>query len=57
MHQRDGWSRSVANSILRTVLRHGDLEDMPLRKEGRKFTHPWQPTRLHGWNSVCLSSA
>ena len=27
------------------------------RKEGRKFTHPWQPTRLNGWNSVCLSSA
>ena len=21
-------------------------------KEGRKFTHPWQPTRLNGWNSV-----
>ena len=27
------------------------------RKEGRKFTHPWQPTRRNGWNSVCLSSA
>ena len=25
------------------------------RKEGRKFTHPWQPTRLNGWNSVCAS--
>ena len=23
------------------------------RKEGRKITHPWQPTRLNGWNSVC----
>ena len=22
-------------------------------KEGRKITHPWQPTRLNGWNSVC----
>ena len=28
-----------------------------LRKEGRKFTHPWQPTRLNGWSCVCLSSA
>ena len=27
------------------------------RQEGRKFTHPWQPTRLNGWNSVYLSSA
>ena len=27
------------------------------RKEGRGFPHPWQPTRLNGWNSVCLSSA
>ena len=27
------------------------------RKEGRKCTHPWQPTRLNGWNRVCLSSA
>ena len=25
-------------------------------KEGRKFTQPWQPTRLNGWKSVCLSS-
>ena len=25
--------------------------------EGRKFTHPRQPTRLNEWNSVCLSSA
>ena len=24
------------------------------RQEGRKFTHPWQPTRLNGWNSVRL---
>ena len=26
-------------------------------KEGRKesLQHPWQPTRLNGWNSVCLS--
>ena len=23
------------------------------RKEGRKFAHPWQPTRLNGWNNVC----
>ena len=26
-------------------------------QEGRKFTHPWQPTRLNGWNKVCPSSA
>ena len=27
--------------------------------EGRKesLQHPWQPTRLNGWNSVCLPSA
>ena len=37
----------------------GAMETLILqeRKEGRKFTHPWQPTRLNGWNSVCLSSA
>ena len=26
-------------------------------QEGRKFTHPWQPTRLNGWYSMCSSSA
>ena len=25
--------------------------------EGRKFTHPWQPTKLNGWNSVCVAVA
>ena len=24
------------------------------RKEGKLLQHPWQPTRLNGWNSVCL---
>ena len=24
------------------------------RKEGRKFTHPWQPTKLNEWDSVCV---
>ena len=42
------------------------ISDLPLlpqnvlhREEGRKesLQHPWQPTRLNGWNSVCLSSA
>lgn len=23
--------------------------------EGRKFTHPWQPTKLNGWRIVCVS--
>ena len=23
-------------------------------KEGRKFTHPWQPTKLNGWRNVCV---
>ena len=27
------------------------------QKEGRKFTHPWQPTKLNGWTSVCVSVA
>ena len=26
-------------------------------QEGGKFTHPWQPTKLNSWNSVCLSMA
>ena len=31
---------------------------MGIRKEGRKeITHPWQPTKLNGWNSVCVSMA
>ena len=29
---------------------------MLFRKEGSKFTRPWQSTRLNGWTSVCLSS-
>ena len=23
-------------------------------KEGRRFTHAWQPTKLNGWKSVCV---
>ena len=33
------------------VPMHGTKGLTPGRKEGR-FTHPWQPARLIGWNSV-----
>ena len=30
---------------------------LPLqKKEGRKSTHPWQPTKLNGWNSAICSN-
>ena len=33
--------------IIRTILQQA--------KEGKEsLQHPWQPTRLNGWNSVCL---
>ena len=25
------------------------------KEERKQLNHPWQPTKLNGWNSVCVS--
>ena len=46
-------------AVMRLLLMHriGELMAQGQGKEGRKFTNPWQPTRLNGCNSICSPSA
>ena len=39
------------------MLLRDTSSNMPCQVEGRKFTHPWQPTNRNGWHSVCVSVA
>ena len=65
-----GHSKSMGLSSLRLVRQSPDIRmwrtrrSIPVRncrpcpiarKEGRKLSHPWQPTRLNGWNSPIAS--
>ena len=42
--------QQAGSNVLFTRVPHGKTHE---RKEGRKITHPWQPTRLNGFKSVC----
>ncbi len=35
-----------------SVATHGKASGGATRKKEERFTHPWQPTRLIGWNNV-----
>ena len=50
----DGTKARAVKNVMKLIA-----NSLSVAKEGRKesLQHPWQPTRLNGWNSVCLSSA